>query len=77
MWGRCMDHTVYGRPLSDVLRGLGWAVAGVGLVVMILSQIAQQVLADLELRPLVATIQLAAGLGWLALCAALAYLAVR
>lgn len=72
-----MARTVYGRPVPDVLRGLGWAVAGVALVVMTVLQIAQQVLGNLTLRPVLAVAQISAAFAWLALCGALAYQSLR
>lgn len=72
-----MARTVYGRPVPDVLRGLGWATAGVALVVMTVLQIAQQVLGNLTLRPVLAVVQFGAALAWLALCGALAYQTLR
>lgn len=72
-----MPQTVFDRPLPDFLRGVGWAIAGVSLSIMTLLQIAQQLLANLTLRPVVATIQVVAAVVWLGLCCSLAYLSLR
>lgn len=72
-----MTRTMYGRPVGDLLRGIGWGVAGIALAATTLLAIAQQLLANLHLRPVIAVAQIGAAVAWLALCAALAYLSVR
>lgn len=72
-----MVRTVYGRPVPVVLRGLGWAFAGVSLLVVTLLGFVHQVLGNLQMRPVVAVVQVGAAIAWFALCGALAYLSVR
>lgn len=72
-----MDRTVYGRPLPAALRGLGWALAGVSLLVVTLLGLVHQVLGNLQIRPVVAVARVGAAVAWFALCGALAYLSVR